>query len=1692
MAMQAALTPFDGDYSKWSAHDKALETWFFGTEYKNKKIRPDGSGIGVGEVFLMGKLSSAPAPGDDFAHWTVGQLIAQHKIDRPGTMTDEWEQALDEYETEVFSNQTKADTQQVLNRILKDIRPFFDPQLPELSMIDYSDPFCCIRFLQRINNNYLRYVADHRATFINRVTDLARHGWKGNGTSREFTVHLQTLTRHIAELPQTIRPTHQMAITIDNVIASLTSDKRLSGVHSRLRSDNNRQPMNDFSDILREVTSVLEDYEEAEKDSEPAGSSREDPVASMASCNYAKTTKRNKYPPRTQQSSRSPISKPKHNELFLRVEEDIWKGYSQEQKSKINEARRIVMGTSGKRGRPNKAKFNQQQTKKATAEADIAELPREVDCFLSDLSETGMPKESPEPTMLFTTIAEGPCEESNKESPEPNDLFTTGTTKEGSPAVESSPNGSMSPDSGPSTNKPASSKMPWILLFIFSCCTSCFESTINFGKYIGNAIMSLCKQWWTAAFGICMSFNSDPQQNAKSAATCTMAQYLLALIIALIIMLVATVLLGGGVETTNAATRQVNASNSLLSGTHVSPFMSYQAAESMLEYKNGSWLFSYEISELKALAVTLPSADRDIELDWILDSGASCHFCNDSSKFISMKKCNISISTAKKGENLQAIGIGDCMITTQTATGEKVKLICKDALYVPEARRNLLSASKLGKDHFQVVLLSQDPVFPPGIYNCRKDKTSVEHSIPIIAIGTLFHVQTCADEEIRRSDRIENKWVCWHKRLGYMPLETLKNMIGSCQGLEDLQGVAMPRNYVSANVRMGKATNTDQPQQNPIRAKKPMEVVHCDLFGPCKQPSFAGHTYCCVFVDDCTRYTWVYTMKQKTEFFDILKKFYADTAIIRNQHRFCCLRRDNAGENMSSAVKNWLLEQGIKSENSTAHEPWQNGRAEVQIRVLCNIARTNMIASGLTGKFWARAIFYAADISNIQYRADLKMSPHQAIFGVKPDVSKCQPFGVECWLYVRADQRKDRKFDARGEPAIYCGRSTMDNKSSYVLYVPSRSSSTFVCTNNVVFGNKCPRAKDTPDVIDDGEIALDFPLEANDSEINSASVNVIMDQNDTHYILQMTDSSVKSVNKSRFISTFIRTENNNWTMKGAQIMNHVLQLDELSPLKPSSFFDAESVHFTDSSKYVDPKDYADAMSRSDSKQWQEAFDKEMNGLAQRNVFKVVDRPTDRNPLGTTMVWKYKIDNVNNTITRKCRLCLRGDWQKEGVDFFKDKTFSAVLNSRENRILYALAAANNWYMFSSDITQAFTYGELDVSLFCYPPAGYSCPTGKVLELNKCLYGAKQAPARFKAVLTAFMIAEGFRAVNDAQTVWIKTERNSVLINAIFVDDVHHCTNDLVMYRAFRKKFEKKFDLKADDHIDVYLGNQIIHDREKGTVTVSQQHYVMACLEKFGLAQCNGTDTPMTERLSTTDQPSTIDLKNQEQYRGMVGSLLYLASWTRIDIALAVSELSRFVSNPGEVHIEAAKRVFRYLKKTMHLGLTYRSSTSFPGQPDMPPNTLWGYVDSDWAGCPDTRKSTSAYVFMLNGAAISWRSKRQTTVALSTAEAEYISASAMVQEVIYLRKFLENLGFPQKEPTPVFADNETCIKWSEGSVGGSERAKHVDLRIHFVHEAVTAKHLKLNKVDSKLNGADILTKPPKDKNLFLELRHRLMGY
>jgi len=353
------------------------------------------------------------------------------------------------------------------------------------------------------------------------------------------------------------------------------------------------------------------------------------------------------------------------------------------------------------------------------------------------------------------------------------------------------------------------------------------------------------------------------------------------------------------------------------------------------------------------------------------------------------------------------------------------------------------------------------------------------------------------------------------------------------------------------------------------------------------------------------------------------------------------------------------------------------------------------------------------------------------------------------------------------------------------------------------------------------------------------------------------------------------------------------------------------------------------------------------------------------------------------------------------------------------------------------------------------------------------------------VTDWLRAQGYQAANDSDTVWILSKDGNVPIHALYADDSLHFSNDKNMYAQFRDQMKKRFDIKTGE-VGIYLGNRIVVESGKFTVSMDQSEYIQQILEKFEMVDSHPVSTPMVSRLSSSDRGEELSHQDKSQYRVIVGSLLYLACWTRPDIAFAVSELSRFVSDPGTVHMQAAKRVLRYLKGTKELGL------KFTRPADGSLNLLWGYVDSDWAGCVDTRKSTTGYVLMLNGAVVAWKSKRQNVVALSSAEAEFMAASSLVQEVIYIRRLLTNLGFPQDLATEVGEDNRTCIAWSEGSVGGlgSDRAKHIDLRVHFVHDAVKDKIVSLHNVKSEHNVADIMTKALPEP-AFAVLRKQLMG-
>ena len=737
-------------------------------------------------------------------------------------------------------------------------------------------------------------------------------------------------------------------------------------------------------------------------------------------------------------------------------------------------------------------------------------------------------------------------------------------------------------------------------------------------------------------------------------------------------------------------------------------------------------------------------------LSWIVDSGASCHICNDSSCFVNLKPCNVKISTAKSGEFIVATGIGDIRLNTWNEQGNPVTLILHQGYLITEARRNLLSVSSLKKEYI-TVLGVDNPVLAPGIYDSRNGelKKNERNRIPIEKVSNLYFVKTASNGSNLSN---ENPWVVMQRKLGYMPLSAIRPLVSRSVGLESLNDVQFPKDFIEENSMMGKAVNRDKPDSAQSRCSAPMEIVGWDIFGPCTSPSFGGHHYCAVFVDHFSRYCWVYMLKDKSEMPDIVKQFVADTALIRKDNPLLCLRRDNAGENVSRVLEVWLRDKGIRSEKSTPHEPWQNGKAENHIKVLLNIARTNMVASGLSGKYWARAITYAADISNVQYRADLRMTPFEALYQKIPDLSNFQPFGVECWVYVRPEQRNDRKFDARGVPGIYLGRATSENKPASVIHIPSKgtTSRAFVLTNNVVFGHKYPLAPANSSQTSGGVIDSIYQS-ASTTDLTPGNVLAVESIFESHLIIRLRDASLRTASHRQFVSYLIDAQDSE---EYCHLLDAYTMLEDLAgfnnfTIESDVCYSADFKH-----KLVDPKNHADAMARSDASAWKEAELKEVQGLISRGCFTIVDRPADCKPLPTTMVYKYKYSKDNDVTVRKCRLCVRGDLQREGVDYFKYKTYSAVLNARENRVLCALAASMGWSVHQTDITQAFTYGELDpdVEIYCYIPDGFPVTSSnKVLKLERSVYGLKQAPAAFKDKLTSFFKRKNFTAVNDSGTV-----------------------------------------------------------------------------------------------------------------------------------------------------------------------------------------------------------------------------------------------------------------------------------------------------------------------------------------------------
>lgn len=550
-----------------------------------------------------------------------------------------------------------------------------------------------------------------------------------------------------------------------------------------------------------------------------------------------------------------------------------------------------------------------------------------------------------------------------------------------------------------------------------------------------------------------------------------------------------------------------------------------------------------------------------------------------------------------------------------------------------------------------------------------------------------------------------------------------------------------------------------------------------------------------------------------------------------------------------------------------------------------------------------------------------------------------------------------------------------------------------------------------------------------------------------------------------------------------------------------------SLLVTDShSEHYEPPTYADAISCDQGAEWKLSADDEINALLSNNTWEPVVLPEGRKALKTKWVFKIKKDEHGREVKKKSRLTIKGYVQKQGVDYWE--TYSPVAKLISVRIFFAIATLLKMKLFQVDVNNAFLNADLKEDIYMEVPEGYdidsvinSLPADHelrgadrsriVLKLKKALYGLKQAPREWYLKVSAYLRTLGYEALKADSCIFVRRVGDHFSMIALYVDDMLIASTDTNSVKADVRALNKEYKMKNIGTPKQLLGLNVEIDKVAGTTKLSQQKYIGELLERFRMTEAKTKPTPADKdiKLSKEMCPKTAAEAREMAkfpYRELVGCLLYLSVGTRPDISFAVSELSKFLVNPGKQHWTAALHVLRYLKGTKEKGITYRrgsgnsavelkaySDFQFNGPSKRSQVKLEAYSDADWGGDKDTRRSHTGAVLFLAGGPVAWISKKQSSVAMSSAEAEYMAASLTCREVLWVRYILAGLGFKQQQATPIFEDNSACIQMSKNPVQHN-KTKHIDLHHHFVRERVEGGDVKLVWVPTGEMIADLLTK------------------
>ncbi len=1051
--------------------------------------------------------------------------------------------------------------------------------------------------------------------------------------------------------------------------------------------------------------------------------------------------------------------------------------------------------------------------------------------------------------------------------------------------------------------------------------------------------------------------------------------------------------------------------------------------------------------------------------DWIIDSGATDHFCCNAAWYHGdTTKVNEFVRVGG-GASIPVEGRGTVHAQAVVNTNTTIDVMITDVLYVPELKINLLSVARLNRAGLTVVFENERCI----IRDARGDISGVA----LRQANNLYYMRLQPLKPTNVVLTLQNDkngaWLeLWHRRMCHANKRSILDLFRS-------NLIAEPTNADRTQATKTNAARTNdcrpcisgKQHRNAVstkpatRAERPLALVHTDLCDFCAM-SQGNAQYLFVIVDDFSRYVWVKALQRKSDAFDTFKQFaaYAEKHHAHDGYVLQRVRSDNGGEYTSAEFSEFMRAKGIQRERATAYAHHQNGVAERMNRTIVECVRTMLNDAALPTTLWAEAAATAAYARNRLPTSALEsMTPFEAWTGGKPKINHMRAFG--CIAYMHVNERYRSKLDSKSQQLIFVGYSA-DSKA-YRLY--NKSSRTIFESIDVVFdetdvGEPCSLQRTPKAHIDlvsdnDGDTINDNTPGDNDDDDDD-------DDDTTPLGNMMTRSQHRKNIPANAKSIHAETAPVSRELRLLKDRNKPGPRDVAPSTIPFAF---AAVSDDD-----EPLTMRAALMRHDAAQWQAAAQAEIDSLMHNDAWELVVPPRGCHVIGSIWVLKRKRNVDGSVKLYKGRLCAKGCSQKYGIDF--EETYSPVARYASIRMLIAFAAQHDYHLHQMDVKAAYLNGELSELVFMSQPEGFIVK-GKeqlVCRLKKSLYGLKQSGRTWHSKIDNTLKAFGFSALANDHCLYLHRDDTATILVALYVDDLLIASNNLNELIAFKQKLASTFEMADLGEADCVLGIEVSRDRDNQTIRITQRRYTESILQKYNMHMCNGCDTPMEPKITLMNAGDdyVVNAEVTRTYQSMIGSLNFLMVCTRPDIAYTMTRLAQHNQKPTSTHFDAVKRLLRYLRGSTGAGITYSRNTD-----DDDHCSLIGFCDSDWATDANDRRSVSGFVFMMFGGAVSWKSQRQHTIALSTVEAEYIALSSASTEAQWWRPLLSDLGVDMKEPTVVRSDSAGAIALSKNPQHHS-RTKHIDIRHHHIRQLQEENVLKVVHIAGEVNPADVFTK------------------